>query len=161
MMEEARIQYSGFVGDVVALAQSYALEIRKDGRVPLYHFSVGPDRTKGPLRFAQIDLSLEAVLLLANAPSEEWPNVRVPFFVNDPAGVVILVGDQWWQYDFSPGKTYGDRAIPNPQRAATPRAAQDEESKGYNQRSSQCTSETSSNSKGKKNSETRSNVTAS
>ena len=124
MMEEARIQYSGFVGDVVALAQSYALEIRKDGRVqfrgPLYHFSVGPDRTKGPLRFAQIDLSLEAVLLLANAPSEEWPNVRVPFFVNDPAGVVILVGDQWWQYDFSPGKTYGDRAIPNPQRAATP-----------------------------------------
>ena len=31
MMEEARIQYSGFVGDVVALAQSYALEIRKMG----------------------------------------------------------------------------------------------------------------------------------
>ena len=117
------VQYDGFVGDVIAMAQSYALEVRKDGRIvlraPLNHFKIGPYPSRladGPI-ISVVDESLDVHLLILDTPEEDT-KARNPFFVNDPAKALITMGDQWWQYGFSPQKFYADRYIPR--RAGTP-----------------------------------------
>lgn len=121
---EPNVQYRGFVNDLVAMIDTYALEVWKNDRLilraPLHCFKIGPDPAKiaDVIGFPSIEPSLNVDLVITDFPPNKDSKARVPFFVRDPASVHIQICDQWWEYQFAPSKSYRDRRLPR--RAAPP-----------------------------------------
>ncbi len=61
--------------------------------------------------FTQVDESLKLRLLRHQPVSEVGRPLftRWPFFVEHKLDVCFTFGDQWWQFTFTPGKTYQER----------------------------------------------------
>jgi len=112
--------------DVVALYDSYAVEVKKDGlvllRIPLWMCD-NRDRAENTpegLSFnTKVDFSLSLSLVQYAPPFNEEPGVtrksktRWPFYTDAPLEVLPQLGDQWQQYTFTPGRRYRDRTMPN------------------------------------------------
>lgn len=120
------------IADVRALMDSYSVEVLKDSLVifrgPLHACEMierGPfEATKyqaeklWDFTFPVIDESLELRLIQYEPPTEEDAlegiherATRWPFFVNSPLVIHFAIGEQWWQWTFTPGKVYDVRSI--------------------------------------------------
>jgi hypothetical protein len=104
--------------DMMALLDSYAVEIRKNERVyfrsPVCFLQL--DRGQGwPVALgAEVDLTVSIELVQFEPDdSDYFPrrsySTRWPFYVVDPLAIRIRVTDQWSEYHFSPGNIYKDR----------------------------------------------------
>ena len=98
--------------DVSALLLSYAVEVRKRGQVmlraPLMLLEYGPPAPQhlavdGSNLFTPIDWSF-GLSLVRGSEKARWP-----FFVEAPLDLTLWVDEQWWEFRFSPGKTYTER----------------------------------------------------
>lgn len=111
--------------DMIPLMHCYAAELRKLQKVmlrcPLYFCRMDTyeiaEGTGWTNPFPEIDRTMDcqllrAVPLVQRDGDENW---RWPFYVNNPLCLTLRVGDQWWQYSFTPGKTYEERSIAVPE----------------------------------------------
>jgi len=115
------------LNDIMALLDSYAVEAWKDGlvyfRAPLHFCKLresAPPKTIESVQdsFPTIDKTLDVRLIQYEPPIDDdflegirERYTRWPFYVQDPLRIMLYVGDQWWDYIFSPGRTYQDRQI--------------------------------------------------
>jgi hypothetical protein len=128
------ISPSSKLTDIEALLDSYAVVLSRDTKAlqsgPLSQLEMtgGIGARAEPVRAmtaedlnSEIDPALDLCIIQCAPLAEEnrESKARWPFFVESELHVVFSVGDQWWQYDFSPGKTYTDRTAPaRPQTGA-------------------------------------------
>lgn len=127
------ISPSSKVSDIEALFDSYAVILSRKGQElqagPLWQQiqqigGIGASQepiepfTSEQLR-PHIDHALELRMVQYEPPVEETRVARWPFWVESKLQVCFTFGDQWWQYDFSPGKTYTERLPPQPNERTT------------------------------------------
>jgi hypothetical protein len=108
------------LGDVMAFLDSYAVEVWKEGKVylraPVAQCGYNPLCAFGGNLNPQIDWSLDLRLVPYGPPDAGDGQVhntknRWPFFVEHPFRIFFAIGDQWWQFHFTPGKTYQERRV--------------------------------------------------
>jgi len=118
---DLRIRFSpqGRVNDIKAFFDSYTVDVWKDNllcvRIPAHNCNMELPLPATELKFHAIDNRVnirlshyEPVLEL-----DELSNTRWPFYVDYPLDVRLYLGDQFWVYKFSPGKTYTEREMGN------------------------------------------------
>lgn len=117
-----RLYSENRIGDVMAFLDSYAVEVWKKGKVYLrapvvqcsYDAFCAFDNN-GNLN-PQIDWSLDLRLVPYGPPdvgdeqARDAKN-RWPFFVEYPFRICFAIGDQWWEFGFTPGKVYQERRM--------------------------------------------------
>lgn len=116
------------LADLLALLDSYMVEVWHGGilvrRCPISRIAFGtplPSQAVAEPGLAldiQIDPTID-IRLAEYIPvgGETVGNHRWPFYVREPLTIKFTLGDQWWQFSFSPGKTCGDRAVTVQSRA--------------------------------------------
>lgn len=115
------------LSDIRALLDSYAIELSKNGQVylrcPLHFLEYGTEEpqpiTEAALSkiLGPIDTSLKLSMIRFEPPvgDDDFLNgirertTRWPFHVEQPLSVCFTFDEQWWEYKFSPGKTYMER----------------------------------------------------
>lgn len=110
------------LSDVLALLDSYAAELTDRGRVvlcvPLHMLDYNPDAADWDMPVPPtIDETLELRMIRyqpAPEPEDFLTGIRQrvtrwPFHVEQPLVAEFVLGAQWWQFKFSPGKTYQER----------------------------------------------------
>ena len=116
MAEDVRILISSEsrLSDSIALLDTYGVQVWNHGLLlqqgPLcycanYESLIRPLKEAADL-FPVIDQTIEVRLI-------HWPlserKDRWPFFVESPLKILLTLGDQWWEYAFSPGRMYEER----------------------------------------------------
>lgn len=114
------------LSDIRAMLDSYGVEVWNQGllyrRAPLHSFPLGGgEPTVLPWEkclFPIIDTTVDVRLCRYEPPSEgdfltgiRERCTRWPFYVEEPLEIMFRMGDQWWKYKFTPGKTYEERRI--------------------------------------------------
>jgi hypothetical protein len=114
-----RFSPESHLSDIRALMDSYAVEVFNQSRLyircPLHHCGLDEGQSFSSNLFPAINWALEVRLCQWNPPVKDFlerireRNTRWPFFVEYPLTIRLRIGDQWWEYAFSPGKTYEER----------------------------------------------------
>jgi len=138
VLQTVRMMFSGpsRLTDIIALMDSYGIELWQRGllflRAPLpwceyVEYGAAP-RFDGTI--PAIDDAIEIRLVRFEPPTEgdvlegiRERQTRWPFFVESPLEIWLATGDQWWCYQFSPGKTYEERRFDRTANARPPEAA--------------------------------------
>lgn len=111
--------------DVCALLDSYGISVSRNGLVyiqcPVIFLEPGYYATSpGTVGFGLninpvIDESLNLRMIQyephTDLESTVEHHTRWPFYVHHPLSILFRLGDNWWQYDFTPNKTYVERHI--------------------------------------------------
>jgi hypothetical protein len=108
------------LADIRACLDSYGLSVTKNGllylQCPLHFLELGPHPKTWD--FNKIDESLNLRMIRYEPPTDDdflegirERNHRWPFYVHQPMSVFFCLGDNWWQYSFTPDKTYVERHI--------------------------------------------------
>jgi hypothetical protein len=139
LSSEARME------DIRALIDSYAVVLLDKGRVrlewPIQICGLGVNAwasdalakaDKWPLphvrptpRFDLIDPELDLRMVQWQPPADTCRSnlcTRWPFYVDYPLQVTFMVGEQWWQFDFTPGTKYEGRRVRTTPSEANPAA---------------------------------------
>lgn len=114
------ISPSSRLSDIEALFCTYGIILTRDGKIcqtgPLYGLEcvggigiLGSKREWPTELLPAIDNAIEIRMVRLESPAVNDAAPRWPFWVSKPVSVKFSIGDQWWQYDFSPGKTYRER----------------------------------------------------
>lgn len=109
------------VGDIKAFMDTYGVHVLKDGttvlRGPLWNLTHGTGLYKQETE-SEINRSLEIRLFHCDVTQVEDHRLsqirlcpRWPFYVYNPLTAVFYIKDQWWQYNFTPGKLYKERTM--------------------------------------------------
>lgn len=110
------------LADITAALESYAVQVKKDGLVyqqgPLYWCERIEVNMKECPFFPVVDRKIELSLIRWASPEFNRGH-RWPFFVDEPLELCFTLGDQWWSYKFTPGKTYEERHIDFGERPET------------------------------------------
>ena len=119
------------LADIRALLDSYAVELSKGKSVylrsPLHFLEYGGEPPQQVSQqaleklFTPIDTSLTLRMIRYEPPSGDEDflngirerNTRWPFYVHQPLSVMFALGEQWWEWKFSPDKTYTEREPPS------------------------------------------------
>jgi len=104
------------LSDLIALLDSYSVEVHTEKglsllRCPVYMLYPSLVMLDSGFGFAE---PVALKLCSHQEPDDESGRMlktRWPFFVDQPLSVQFALGNQWWQYDFNPGKTYQERSI--------------------------------------------------
>jgi len=120
-----RMQFSSEsrLDDITAALDSYSVELTvQKGAAPLLRHPMHMCSTEHPLVAVteqralapEIDdqVRLRLVRYEPVAVEEETPieyKTRWPFYVDHPMKVHFTAGTQWWEYSFTPGRTYTER----------------------------------------------------
>ena len=120
-----RFSAAAHLSDVRALLDSYAFELWKHGWLwragPLHVCELAEDDAAFPplTPIPVFDKSLD-LRLVRYAPTADQKDLlagirersaRWPVWVEYPVAIVFTLGDQWWQYQFTPGNTYEERTV--------------------------------------------------
>lgn len=123
---KVRMAYSpeSKLADIRALLDSYAVELSKGQsiylRAPLHFLEYGGEPPQLATEqnweklFTPIDSSLKLRMIQYEPPDGDDDFLagireratRWPFYVHQPLSVMFAYGEQWWEYRFTPGKTY-------------------------------------------------------
>ncbi len=111
------------LSDIRSCLDSYAVEVYRAGlitqRFPLHGLRyrvVDPPNWDAPA-VPVLNPTIDIRLCQFTPAKDDFLNgirerkTRWPFFVIQPMIIVLTLGDQWWQYNFTPGKFYEDRRI--------------------------------------------------
>lgn len=115
-----------YLDDLRALLDSYAVKLSKNGLDYLccpisfirntdgigFSSPVPESKRSYFVTNFQIDKTFSLSLVQYEPYTEDRDlNTRWPFFVNHPLSIKFTLNDQWWQFKFSPSKTYTERGV--------------------------------------------------